>query len=120
MLMLVIQHHPHRPATDLWRKLVRCLARHGSTFSGVGASDKPGAVQECSFFGVARLITGGSALPVRPSLQDFSNFKVFGLSRSASSHVRSNNRSAFISWRNLPCPYRKRHPSWREGRDRVG
>jgi hypothetical protein len=44
MLRLVIQHHPHRPATDLWRKLVRCLARHGSTFSGVGASDKPGAV----------------------------------------------------------------------------
>ena len=32
-------------ATDLRRKLVRRLARHGSTFSGVGASDKPGAVQ---------------------------------------------------------------------------
>jgi transposase InsO family protein len=44
MLSLVIQHHPHRPATDLWRKLVRCLARYRSTFSGVGASGKPGAV----------------------------------------------------------------------------
>jgi hypothetical protein len=44
MLVLVIQHHPHRAGTDLRRKLVRCLARHGSTFSGVGASAKPGAV----------------------------------------------------------------------------
>src|ERR1700687_3973204 len=45
MLVLVINHQPHRTRTDLRRKLVRCLARHGSTFSGVGASDKPGAVQ---------------------------------------------------------------------------
>jgi hypothetical protein len=45
MLMLVIHHHPHRAGTHLRRKLVRCLARHGSTFPGVGASDKPGAVQ---------------------------------------------------------------------------
>lgn len=29
--------------------------------------------------GVARLITGGSALPVRQSLQDFSNFKALGI-----------------------------------------
>ncbi|MFA5969340.1 MAG: hypothetical protein WC816_08895, partial [Sphingomonas sp.] len=42
---LVIHHHPHRPCTDLRRKLVRRLACHGSTFSGVEASDKPGAVQ---------------------------------------------------------------------------
>ena len=31
-------------ATDLRRKLVRRLARHGSTFSRVGASGNPGAV----------------------------------------------------------------------------
>ena len=49
MLALVIHHHPHRTRTDLRRKLVRCLARHGSTFSRVGASDKPGAVQEFGF-----------------------------------------------------------------------
>jgi hypothetical protein len=41
----VIENHPHRSLADFRRKLVRCLARHGSTFSGVGASDKPGAVQ---------------------------------------------------------------------------
>ncbi|MEG3169651.1 hypothetical protein U1737_15775, partial [Sphingomonas sp. LB3N6] len=38
-------NHPYRPLADFGRKLVRRLARHGSTFSGVGASDKPGAVQ---------------------------------------------------------------------------
>ncbi|MCK8455114.1 hypothetical protein, partial [Sphingomonas faeni] len=42
---LVIENHPYRPLADFGRKLVRRLARHGSTFSGVGASDKPGAVQ---------------------------------------------------------------------------
>jgi len=41
----LIVNHPHRSLSDFRRKLVRCLARHGSTFSGVGASDKPGAVQ---------------------------------------------------------------------------
>jgi hypothetical protein len=41
----VIENHPHRSLADFRRKLVRCLARHDSTFSGVGASDKPGAVQ---------------------------------------------------------------------------
>ena len=30
---------------DLRRKRVRCLANIGSTFSGVGASGKPGGVQ---------------------------------------------------------------------------
>ncbi|MCK8458059.1 hypothetical protein, partial [Sphingomonas faeni] len=43
---LVIENHPYRPLADFGRKLVRRLARHGSTFSGVGASDKPGAVQQ--------------------------------------------------------------------------
>jgi very-short-patch-repair endonuclease len=40
----VINHQPHRTRTDLRRKLDRCLACHRSTFSRVGASDKPGAV----------------------------------------------------------------------------
>jgi hypothetical protein len=44
MLMFVIQHQPHRAGTDLRRKLVACLLAHGSTFSRVGASSKPGAV----------------------------------------------------------------------------
>jgi ABC-type lipopolysaccharide export system ATPase subunit len=41
----VILHHPNRAATHLRRKLVRRLARHSPILSGVGASDKPGAVQ---------------------------------------------------------------------------
>src|SRR5436190_24165952 len=45
MLVLVIQHHPHRTATHLSGKLVRCLARHDPILSGVGVSGKPGAVQ---------------------------------------------------------------------------
>src|SRR5271154_2916162 len=44
MLMLMIQNHPHRAGSHLRRELVRCLACHGSTFSRVGASGKPGAV----------------------------------------------------------------------------
>jgi hypothetical protein len=43
--LFVIQHQPHRAATDLRRELVACLLAHGSTFSRVGASGKPGAVQ---------------------------------------------------------------------------
>jgi hypothetical protein len=43
--MFVIQHQPHRALANLRRKLVRRLAHHGPTFSGVGASDQPGAVQ---------------------------------------------------------------------------
>jgi hypothetical protein len=46
VIPLVIENHPYRPLADFERKLVRRLARHGSTFSGVGASDKPGAVQQ--------------------------------------------------------------------------
>jgi hypothetical protein len=54
MLVLVINHQPHRTRTDLRRKLVRCLACHRSTFSRVGTSDKPGAVQR---------VTGPTAHP---------------------------------------------------------
>src|SRR4051812_10065105 len=42
---VLIQHQPHRAGMDLWRGLVACLLAHGSTFSRVGASGKPGAVQ---------------------------------------------------------------------------
>jgi hypothetical protein len=45
VLAFVIQNHPHRAGADLGRKLVRRHACHGSTFSRVGASGKPGAVQ---------------------------------------------------------------------------
>jgi len=44
MIPLVIENHPYRSLADLGRKLVCRLAHIGSTFSGVGASDKPGAV----------------------------------------------------------------------------
>src|ERR1700758_2036322 len=44
MLACMTQHHPHRTVADLRRKLVRRRTRHGSTFLGVGASGKPGAV----------------------------------------------------------------------------
>jgi hypothetical protein len=37
----VIQDHPHRAGSDLGRKLVRRLACHGSTFSGVDGVDAP-------------------------------------------------------------------------------
>ncbi len=40
----MLQHHPNRPLANLRRKLIRRLARHRSTPSGVGASGQPGAV----------------------------------------------------------------------------
>ena len=40
----------HSLGTHLRRELVRRLARHGSTFSGVGASDKPGACVDAPGF----------------------------------------------------------------------
>jgi hypothetical protein len=45
MIPLVVQHHLHRALTHLRRKFVRRFAHAGSTFSEVGASDKPGALQ---------------------------------------------------------------------------
>src|SRR5690606_23336233 len=44
VIPLVIENHPYRAFADFRRELVRCLAHTGSTFSGVGASGKPGAV----------------------------------------------------------------------------
>jgi hypothetical protein len=46
MFELVIEDQPYCTGSDLRRKLVRRLAHDGSTFSGVGASDQPGAVQD--------------------------------------------------------------------------
>jgi hypothetical protein len=40
----VIPHHSHRAFPHLGRKFVGRFACHRSTFSRVGASDKPGAV----------------------------------------------------------------------------
>ena len=45
MITFVIQYHPYRPGTNLGCKLVRRLAHISSTYSEVGASAKPGAVQ---------------------------------------------------------------------------
>jgi hypothetical protein len=44
MLSFVIQHQPHGTLAHFRGKPVRRLAHDGSTFSGVGASGKPGAV----------------------------------------------------------------------------
>jgi transposase len=44
MFMLMIQHQPHGSLAYFRGELVRRLAHDGSTFSGVGASGKPGAV----------------------------------------------------------------------------
>ncbi|WP_313046277.1 DNA methyltransferase, partial [Brevundimonas sp.] len=41
----MIQHHPNRSIADLRRKFVRRLAHRAPSYSGVGASGKPGAVQ---------------------------------------------------------------------------
>src|SRR5450759_2892706 len=48
MLALMVQNHPHRTGPDLRREFVRRLACHGSTFSRVGASGNPGAVQSAA------------------------------------------------------------------------
>jgi hypothetical protein len=45
MIVFVIEDQPYRAIAHFGRKLVRRLAHDGSTFSGVGASDKPRAVQ---------------------------------------------------------------------------
>ncbi len=43
---LVLLKQAHSPLTRFRRIFVRCLAHDGSTFSGVGASGKPGAVHK--------------------------------------------------------------------------
>jgi hypothetical protein len=44
VIPLVVENHPYRAFANLRRKLIHCLANTGSTFSGVGASGKLGAV----------------------------------------------------------------------------
>jgi hypothetical protein len=43
--MLVVKNQPYRTLPNFRGKPVRRLAHDGSTFSGVGASGKPGAVR---------------------------------------------------------------------------
>ncbi|MDB5711777.1 MAG: hypothetical protein JWL96_3847, partial [Sphingomonas bacterium] len=64
---LVVENHPYRAIADLRRKLVRRLAHIGSTFSGVGASGKPGAVQ--SHFAPAVLANESINFPIVPPIE---------------------------------------------------
>jgi hypothetical protein len=52
--------HPHRPLAHLRRKFACRLARHRSSLSGVGASDKPGAVQPPMEIGLSSAIPGAA------------------------------------------------------------
>lgn len=45
MLALVVLQHPNRAHPQQGQEPVHCLARHGATILGAGASDKAGAVQ---------------------------------------------------------------------------
>ena len=60
VLAFVIQNQPHRTGADLGRELVCRFARHGSTFSRVGASDQPGAVHR-RLFGPTMIPRGGAS-----------------------------------------------------------
>ena len=46
MLPLIVENHAHGALADFGRILVRCLAHDAPSYSGVGASGKPGAVQD--------------------------------------------------------------------------
>lgn len=64
MVTLVIEPHPHHSLVDLWPKLVRRLARTGSTCSGVGTSDKPGAVHpDLDAVSGSAMIGGSATMP---------------------------------------------------------
>ena len=45
MRAFVVQNHPYRAFADFGRIPVRCFAHDAPSYSGVGASGKPGAVQ---------------------------------------------------------------------------
>jgi len=71
VLARVLVHHPHRPRTHLARIPVARLLRHRSTFSRVGASGKPGAVQNASNASpsscpTVRRTAGPRAVPTTP------------------------------------------------------
>jgi hypothetical protein len=63
MILLVLENQPNRKRAHFRRKSVRCLACHRSTFSRLGASGKPGAVQSTfednanTVFGTTNLLT---------------------------------------------------------------
>jgi len=46
MRTLAVENHPHHTLADLRGKLVRRLAHDAPSYSGVGASGKPGAVHK--------------------------------------------------------------------------
>jgi transposase len=46
VLTLIVEDQPHRTFAHFRGKLVRCLAHDAPSYSGVGASGKPGAVQD--------------------------------------------------------------------------
>jgi hypothetical protein len=48
----MLLHQPNRAGTDLRRKLVCGLTHHAPSYSGVGASSKPGAVHSSHVIGV--------------------------------------------------------------------
>ena len=45
MLLLIVQNQANGTLAHFWGILVRCLAHDAPSYSGVGASGKPGAVQ---------------------------------------------------------------------------
>src|SRR5687767_9167826 len=56
MLVLVLEHHPNGPLTDLLR--VHPLSCHGSNLSRVGASGMYGAVQPSGKVGPVWVVSG--------------------------------------------------------------
>ena len=68
MFSLVIQHHAHRPCANLRCKLVRRFAHIGSTYSEVGASGKPGAVQTACKIALVPHAALDQLVATRPSL----------------------------------------------------
>lgn len=67
VIPFLFQHHPHRTFSHLGCILVRCLAHRGSTFLGVGATGKPGAVQSGRCWQYARLSCFQSGVTRRTS-----------------------------------------------------
>ncbi|MBM3788502.1 MAG: hypothetical protein FJW30_29555, partial [Acidobacteria bacterium] len=81
MLLLVLKHHPYRPASNFRGKPLCCLSAHCSTFSRFGVSGKPGAVQSGYTTGIepkpclARY-PKGSLIQVNPVRLAFSIFAI--------------------------------------------
>ena len=56
MLVHIVQHHPHRALAHFRRMIVRRLAHRAPSYSGVGASGTPGAVQTSIVCDVAHVL----------------------------------------------------------------